>query len=299
MPHQYVIIAAASGWGAQLPACEEGPIALLESGVLERLASYLPLCQGKILYPTVSASGERAAPIRDRLGMIALLNKQLADALAGLNRGIFPIILGGDHSIAVGTWSGIAARQQFKKLGLIWIDAHMDAHTPETTPSGAWHGMPLAALLGYGADQFCHLKSANPILKPENVCLIGTRSYEEGEAALLHHLSVRIYTIQEVRERGLQVVLQEAIVRVASGTEGFGVSLDVDVLDPQEAPGVGSPERGGLAQEELLAALPLLSQDPRFIAFEMVEFNPQRDFQHKTLELCLGILEALFKKHVW
>ncbi len=291
----YQLIGAASGWGAQIRACEEGP-EILKTYLFNRLREEgFPISSWETLYPAKRAKEELILLV-DSLSLIHDFNARLADSVEKtLISQEFPIVIGGDHSVAVGTWNG--AYQFFKKqrslpLGLIWIDAHMDAHTLETTPSGAWHGMPLAGLLGYGVDAMAKLKEQEPILLPEHLCLIGTRSFEEGEAELLKRLKVRIYMVEEVRERGFASVLKEAIDYVSSRTKVFGVSLDLDAIDPQEAPGVGSPADGGIAAQDLLRALPLLEEQEAFKVFELVEYNPHRDRLCKTADLCFEILKA-------
>lgn len=289
---KHQIIGAASGWGAQKRACEEGPDALKAWGILAQFAKH------SILYPKTRYRKEHI-PLSDSLGLIAEFNVQLADQVTNaMQQGHFPVVIGGDHSVAVGTWNGVGSflsQQGKKSLGLIWIDAHMDAHTPETTLSGAWHGMPLAALLGRGAKELSELKRSQPVVLPQHVCLIGIRSFEDGEAKLLRDLNVRIYFMEEVQRRGLSPVLQEAIAHVTKDCIGYGVSLDIDVVDPKEAPGVGSPEPDGIGAEELLQSLALLANDERLKAFEMVEFNPFLDVDRKTCLLCQQILLTVLK----
>ena len=296
----YRLIGAASGWGAQVRECEEGPEVLKNAHLLEALKDRrIPVRGWEMLYPIKKAKNGFIS-LAQCLPLIHELNYSLANSVEkALSLHEFPIILGGDHSIAVGTWNG--AYQFFKKagdlpLGLIWIDAHMDAHTPETTPSGAWHGMPLAGLLGYGAPPFSALKEETPVLLPEHVCLIGSRSFEEGEAALLKRLNVRIYFDEEVKERGIESVLQEAIDYIKCRTKVFGVSLDLDVIDPQQAPGVGSPEPGGLDANEIISALQLLEKEEQFKVFELVEFNPRKAHYEKTAKICFEILQTIMKK---
>lgn len=292
----YQIIGAASGFGAQIRACEQGPDTLKASGCLDQLKEKGIPCVGwETLYPTVRAQ-DQELPLKDALPTICALNNLLADRVfQAMSQKHFPVVIGGDHSIAVGTWNGVSkflSQEDTKPLGLIWIDAHMDSHTPETTPSGAWHGMPLAALLGYGKTELAQLKQEKPILEPNHICLIGARSFEEGEIQLLKKLGVQIYFIDEVKKRGFDTVLKEAILIVSKDTFGYGVSLDIDVVDPSEAPGAGSLEPGGLSAKELLEGLTQLGRDPHFKAFELVEFNPERDSEGKTAALCLQILIA-------
>ena len=181
-------------------------------------------------------------------------------------------------------------------MGLIWIDAHMDSHTFETTPSGAPHGMPLAGLLGHGDPSLAKLKGKDPVLLPDNVCLVGPRSFEEGEAKLLKKLGVMIYFAEEVQKRGIGEVLKEAVQYVSRHTKVFGVSLDLDVICPEEAPGVGSPEKGGVHACDLKIALSSVKDHPHFKVFELVEYNPKRNHHKQTATLCFEILSKVLNK---
>ena len=236
---------------------------------------------------------EKYISLVDSLDIIADFNRRLSSCVATtIQEGYFLIVIGGDHGNAVGTWNGVAQSCSLP-FGLIWIDAHMDAHTLETTPSGAWHGMPLAHLMGYGVAQLSELHRKQPILQPAHLCLIGTRSFEEGEKELLERLNVKIYFIDEVKKRGVKAVLKEAIAYISTRVTSYGVSLDVDVIDPSEAPGTGCFEPNGLAARDLIDSLILLREDRRLKAFELVEYNPYRDLEQKTAVLCREILEAV------
>jgi arginase len=203
-------------------------------------------------------------------------------------------VLGGDHSCAIGTWSGVHEAISAKgDLGLIWVDAHMDSHTPETSPSGRVHGMPLAVLLGHGDTSLTSILNSSPKIKPENLCLIGIRSYEPGEAALLEKLKIRIYFMEEVRQRGFVAVLQEAVAHVKQHTHAYGLTIDLDSLDPHEAPGVDVPEENGIHVAELYQGLQSIIQDPQLIATEITEFDPTHDQEQKTEKIiacCLDII---------
>lgn len=293
----YRVLGACSCWGAQIRTCERGPEDLRDAHVFERLKKAgIPILDVHMLYSQKMAS-DGEIPLAEALPLIYEFNLRLAKLVSEtLKRNEFPVAVTGDHSSAVGTWNGIhnyLVKKTDLPLGLIWIDAHVDSHTPETTPSGAWHGMPLASLLGFGAKEMAQLLEKESVLKPENVVLVGVRSFEEGEMKLLKELRVKIYFIEEVRERGLHAVLHEAISRVTNGTCGFGVSLDLDVIDPKDAPGVGSPEEEGVRAEEFLKALPLLRKHPKLVGLEVVEYNPERDVDHKTRELVFQILKGI------
>jgi arginase len=292
------IIGAATGWGAQLRATERGPDALKEAGLFERLLEMGSTLKGwDTLYP-LKRFVEEDVPLSQALPLVHDFNLRLADLVTKtLEAGEFPLILGGDHSIAVGTWNGVYQHLQKKSkfpLGLIWIDAHMDAHTPETTPSGAWHGMPLAGLLGFGDPKMANLKGLGAVVQPENLCIIVARSFEEGEEALLKKLNVKVVYAPQVLERGFRSVLHEAIAHVTRNTACFGVSLDLDCVDPTEAPGVGSPETGGVKAAALLEGISHeLHHRKDLISMEVVEYNPERNHLGMTAELCFQIIKAI------
>ncbi len=292
MKRTFHIIGACSCWGAQVRACEKGPEELVQGRVFERLNKKgIAIDEVEMLYPDKQAR-EEEIPLSESLPLVRDFNLQLYQAVKkALDNQAFPIVLGGDHSIAIGTWNA------FKPpFGLIWIDAHMDAHTETTSPSGAYHGMPVAALLGRGLPEMAELIKKEPVLKPENLVYIGVRSFEEGEAALLKELGVKIYFMEEVKERGLKKILPEAIAHVTRHVSRYGVSLDLDAFDVSEAPGVGSPEEGGIGKKEFLPLLHLFGKDPRFMGFELVEYNPERDQNSKTQELAFEVLYEVMRE---
>lgn len=282
-----IVIGAASGAGAPDAATAEGPDALRHYRVFHDTPLQHVEWDAVLRVPceaqdtplhAVRALGERLAAEVERI----------------LQTGNFPLVVGGDHSCAIGTWSGVhRVLADRGPLGLIWIDAHMDSHTFATTPSGQIHGMPLAVLLGHGEAALTSIDGAEAKLLPEHVCLIGVRSYEAGEAALLHRLGVRVFEMDEVRRRGLATVFDEALAIVRQGTAGFGVSVDLDALDPEEEPGVGTPVPGGLRRAELAAVLSRLRGDPGFVAMEIVEYNPRRDRGHATADAAGALAGAI------
>lgn len=212
-----------------------------------------------------------------RLAACAGFDHALADYLAALAPEVVPLVLGGDHAIAVGTWRGLA-RRAARAPGLLWIDAHLDSHTPASTRSGNIHGMPLAALLGEGDAGLVAIPG--PPLDPARCCVIGAHAWEDEERALLERLQVRIFTRDEIRQRGLGAVFAEAlqIVRGSDTTaQAFGLSLDLDVLDPLQLPAVSCPEAGGLGIAELVAALQQLRCCDSLVGMEIVEYRPDLD----------------------
>jgi arginase len=281
------IIGAASGAGAPDPACSEGPAALRHLQVFHDTPLQHVEWEAILRVPR----GQQDTPLH----AVAALSTRLAEEVeAALQAGNFPLVVGGDHSCAIGTWSGVHHALAGKgPIGLIWIDAHMDSHTFATTPSGQLHGMPLACLLGYGETALTGINGQEAKLRPEHVCLIGVRSFEAGEAALLHRLGVRVFGMDEIQRRGLAEVFDEALAIVRHGTAGFGVSVDLDALDPEEEPGVGTPVAGGLRRAELAAALSHLRGDPAFVAMEIVEYNPRRDRDHVTADAAGALLGAI------
>jgi arginase len=282
-----IVIGAASGAGAPDPATAEGPDALRHYRVFHDTPLQHVEWDAILRVP-------REAQDTPLHAVAALGARLAAEVEAVLQAGNFPLVVGGDHSCAIGTWSGVhRALQRKGPLGLIWIDAHMDSHTFATTPSGQIHGMPLAALLGHGERALTAIEGAEAKLRPEHVCLIGVRSFETGEAALLQRLGVRVYDMDEVRRRGLADVFDEALAIVRHGTAGFGVSVDLDALDPEEEPGVTTPVPGGLRRAELVAALAHLRGDPAFVAMEIVEYNPRRDRGHATADAAGALVDAV------
>lgn len=284
MGRRFHILGACSGLGAQIQECAQGPEAIIDGKIFERLKKEgADFSEIELIYPRNEKT--------DLLSEIHTLNLDLSEKVqVALSEGAIPIVLGGDHSIAVGTWSSFDF-----PFGLIWIDAHLDAHTLETSPSKAYHGMPAAALLGYGEEKMKYLRKKKPVLLPEHIAYIGTRSFEKEEMDLLTGLGVQIYSMEEIKKKGLDQVFEEAVLHVTKTAAHFGISLDLDVFDPKEAPGVGSPEKGGIKQDEFFPPFSKWAQDQRLIGFEIVEYNPKRDVDQKTLHLVENILHEVMK----
>lgn len=284
MANQIELIGYACGIGAGIHGCSEGPAVLQSSPYLKELGNALHW--NTILTPEHTTEGVNA--LKD----VVSINTKLAETTAQLvAQNKFFITLGGDHTCAIGTWSGVATALKPLSLGLVWIDAHLDSHTDETTPSGNIHGMPLAALLGQGNAALTNLLSSNPKLLPQRVCIVGARSFEPEEQQLLEKLGVRIFYIEEIAQRGLDKVLQEAHSIVSDNSDFYGISLDLDAVDPEEAPGVGTPESHGLHETALLNGLQHFIQDPKLIGAEIVEFNPERDKNQSTEILIAKLLK--------
>ncbi len=281
------LLGAASAIGALDKGCRLGPDALRALDLTGTLRTRgIPALWDEIVRrPESDRSANDPRRLRD-------FCEDLASAVGTvIGRGLRPVVIGGDHSCAIATWSAVH-RVRPGPLGLVWIDAHMDSHTPETSPSGALHGMPLAVLLGYGARELIALDPAGPKLLPKHVCLVGVRSFEPAESALLERLGVRVFMMHEVRRRGLTACLTEAIAIARRGTVATGLSLDLDALDPVDAPGVGTPAERGIRARELIAALCGLAESMDPIAIEITELNPLRDPDGRTARLVAEILLA-------
>lgn len=284
--HRVRIIGAACGIGAQDRACEDGPVAFHRSQAWHEIAAHPLLDWGRTLFPP-------AADGLSEKARIAAFCHALADELAVcLHDGAFPVVIGGDHSVAIGTWSGVA-RSLGEPPGLLWIDAHLDSHTPETTYSGAVHGMPLACLLGRGDKRLLNIGLIGAQLNPRHTVVLGPRSYEPEELAFLERLGVRIIGAEVLAERGFVACLDEAMAIVAAAPAGFGVTLDLDAIDPALAPGVGSPEPGGLVDYDVRTALQWIAGMQGLRALEIVEYNPDRDRHGVTAALISDLIATV------
>ncbi len=289
--HTVHLVGSASGIAAADAGCWEGPLVLEKSAHLQKALSnhHISYSWDAMLEPN------RAEGAQSPLKVVTEHCQKLAAVTSKLvHEKAFFTVFGGDHSCAIGTWSGV--HHQLSKqgdFGLIWIDAHMDSHTPETSETGNIHGMPLACLLGYGHPELITILGSAPKIKPEHVCVIGARSYEPGEEALLKRLNIRTYFMDEVKQRGLDAIMTEAIDLVNKGTIGYGITIDIDGIDPNEAPGTGVSEPDGLSAKELCNALKHVSGDNRLIGSEIVEFDPHRDKNAKTEKIAAQLLVSI------
>lgn len=282
------LVGYASGVAGVCPTVAEGPRVMQQSVFLRDLN--LPLTWEAIITPSTSI-----VSVHDKVRDVC---QQLASTVSALlKKHACFTVLGGDHTAAIGTWSGVYDALHHKgELGLIWIDAHMDSHTPATSETGRLHGMPLACLLGQGDQAFTGILHAAPKFRPENVCLVGVRSFESGEAELLDKLGVKVYFMEEVRTRGIEIVLQEAVQHVGRHTMGYGISLDLDGIDPRDAPAVDVPEPDGIHAADLLKGLRQIVRDPRLLATEIVEFDPSHDINHQTEKLVAELLQIFLMR---
>jgi len=207
----------------------------------------------------------------------------------------FPLLLGGDHSISLGSVSGVA--HVYKNIGVIWVDAHADFNTDETTPSGNIHGMILAALAGIGESRLTHASGWAPKINKDTIVILGARDLDVQEQALLHTHTIHVFTMSDIDQRGMTDVMKQAIAIAGQNNNPIHVSLDLDSLDPREAPGVGTPVRGGLSYREAHLAMELVADSQRLVSMDVVEVNPILDSENTTAKLAVElILSALGKK---
>jgi arginase len=204
-------------------------------------------------------------------------------------------VFGGDHSSAMGTWSAVAhANRDRGDIGLLWIDAHMDCHTPDTSKTQNIHGMPLAHLLGEGNPELVNLFDDKPAVRPENVCLIGIRSYQPEEKAMLERLGVTVFYMDDIHQYGIKNILEKAYAIVHQSTCGVGISIDLDAIDPSDAPGVSCPAVRGISGSDLVSGLEHLVLNQNFLGLEIAEYNPIRDIDNKTTQLIMDLFSAVY-----
>jgi arginase len=220
--------------------------------------------------------------------------------LKTLEAGKVPLALGGDHSVAVGTIAGVAEfyRRQKQKIGLIWIDAHSDINTPESSPSGNVHGMPLAAIMGLWPSELANIYGFSPKIGPENCVLVGIRDVDAIEKENIRKAGVEVFTMRDIDERGMRAVMEEAVRMATRGTAGYHVSLDMDWVDPEDAPGVGTPVPGGATYREAHLAMEIMADDGHLLSFEIVEVNPVIDEHNRTAELAVELALSAFGKKI-
>jgi len=248
--------------------------------------------------PERVASGPRNARY---LPQIAHTCARIAENVeAALRRRQLPLVIGGDHSIAVGTLSGLSKHYRAKKqsVGLLWIDAHADMNTPRTSPSGNVHGMPLACIVGEGPRALTHIYGYSPKVDPKNVALVGIRDVDALEKPHVKSSGVRAFTMRDIDERGMRAVMAEALEIVSAGTVGFDVSLDMDSVDPENAPGVGTPVRGGLSYREAHLAMEMIGDSDRMLSLEVVEVNPIFDEANRTALLAVELIASAMGKRI-
>jgi arginase len=289
--------------GASRRGVDMGPSAVRVAGLEARLEAlgHQVTDGGNIrveIAETQAAGNENARFLKQ----IAETCTRTAEAVVKtLEEGLTPLLLGGDHSLAAGSVSGAAHfyRRQSQKIGVVWLDAHSDINTPESSPSGNVHGMPLAALLGLGPELLGNIFGYAPKIAAENTVLIGLRDIDAGERDNLRRAGVAaIYTMRDIDERGMRSVMEEALRVAGQGTAGYHVSLDMDWIDPEDAPGVGTPVRGGSTYREAHLAMEIIADHGRMLSLEIVEVNPVIDEHNRTADLAVELACSAFGKKI-
>jgi len=296
------IVGAPLDLGAGRRGVDMGPSAIRTAGLNARLAAlgYAVDDLGNVGVEQQESSKPGPASARF-LPAIAATCADLAVRVAkAAGQGKIPLVLGGDHSIAVGTFSGMAEawKKRGRRLGIIWVDAHTDMNTPGTSPSGNVHGMPLACLVGTGPKALTHLFGWAPKVSPGNVVLIGIRDVDLDERPLVRRSGVRVFTMRDIDERGMKAVMHEALAVAGDGTDGIHLSLDMDGVDPREAPGVGTPVRGGISYREAHLAMEIVCDSRLLKSMEVVEVNPILDEANRTALLAVELVMSAMGKRI-
>lgn len=241
-----------------------------------------------------------ASTLRYKPAILAACESVRREVARSLTDGRLPLILGGDHSIAIGSVAGSTGHfaRRGESIGLLWFDAHGDSNTPETTPSGNVHGMSLAVSLGWGDEDLVHLGGRAPKVSPEQTALIGVRDLDPGEREFLRRMGVTVFTIRDLDERGMRDVLVDALKVAGRGTAGIHLSFDLDVVDPEDAPGTGTPVMGGITYREAHLAMEMLGDETNVVAVDFVEVNPVLDSRNGTAILAVELAQSLFGKRI-
>lgn len=270
-----------------------GPSAIRYAGIVERLEQ-IDL-EIEDLGDIEIGSRERTSSESNlkNLKAVAEASEMLASRVDEVvKQGKFPLVLGGDHSIAIGTIAGLA--KNYSNMGVIWYDAHGDLNTGETSPSGNIHGMPLAVSLGLGDPALTSIGGTGTKLKPENIVIIGARSLDEGEKVLIKEKGIKVFTMHEIDRMGMTAVMEETVAYLKDRTDGVHLSLDLDGLDPHDAPGVGTPVMGGISYRESHLAMEMLEEADILTSAEFVEVNPILDERNKTASVAVALMGSLF-----
>lgn len=289
------IIGVPTDYGQTRRGVDMGPSAIRYAGVVERLEAI-----GHVVHDQgdIRVSQKLDGTIVDKqllnLEEVIDVSTSLANSVNGaIEQKKFPLVLGGDHSIAIGTLAGLG--EHYKNLGVIWFDAHADLNTPETTPSGNIHGMPLAVSIGLGHERLVNIRNNVPKIKPENVIIIGARSVDPGERELISQQGIKVYTMHEVDRLGMTRVMEDALAYLRErDVDGLHLSLDLDGLDPLCTPGVGTPVPGGITYRESHLAMEMLQESGMLTSAEFVEVNPILDEKNRTADVAVALMGSLF-----
>ena len=301
MPQKVRIIGVPMDLGQSRRGVDMGPSALRGAGLqssLKKLGLQVEdIGNLSVKQPEEMPVGEKRAKYLQEIAETCA--DVAAAAEKSLNEGFLPLVLGGDHSIAAGVAAGVANyfRRDKKQIGYLWLDAHGDMNTPETSPSGNVHGMPLAAIMGYGATELVDLLGFQPKAEPGNIVIVGARDLDAQERKIVKKSGVRVFTMRDIDERGLRDVMSEALKYAMDDTGGIAVSLDMDFVDPSDAPGVGTPVRGGVTYREAHLAMEMIADTESMVSMEVLEINPILDEHNRTALLGVElVLSALGQK---
>lgn len=301
-PSHIAIIGAPLDLGAGRRGVDMGPSAIRMANLNGRVASlgYVVEDLGNVEVAQAEAAAAGSSHAK-YLPQIAATCGHLATAVCqALSSHTLPLALGGDHSIAVGTVCGVSQvfRAREQKIGLIWLDAHADMNTPDTSPSGNVHGMPLACIVGMGPSELTHLCGYAPLVEARNTVIVGLRDVDQMEKPHVRDSGVRAFTMREIDERGLRAVMEEAMRMASDGTAGFHLSLDMDFVDPRDAPGVGTPVRGGVTYREAHLAMEMICDSGQMLSMEVVEVNPVIDEANRTGDLAVELVMSGLGKRI-
>jgi arginase len=292
------IIGVPMDLGQKRRGVDMGPTAMRIAGLVERLSDlgHEVVDFGNVPGPDRSTAKHGVESARYLDDILKMCNNIAEQVSLCVSERMMPLIIGGDQSVSIGTFGGLAPHGTDR--GIIWIDAHADFNTHETTPSGNVHGMALAAILGHGLPRLSHFRKISPKALERNTVLVGCRSIDEGEDELLSRSKITVYTMKEVDEMGIAEVMEQAIHIARRGTKDVHVSFDIDVLDPREAPGTGTPVPGGLTYREAHLAMEMLNDAGIVTSAELVEVNPILDYENRTAEIGVQLLESLMGKRI-
>jgi arginase len=301
-PKKIRVIGVPLDLGQSRRGVDMGPSAVRVAGLEARLEELGHVVEDagniSVAIPEQKKAGDPHAKYLKEITDTCTKNAELV--LKTLEAGKVPLVLGGDHSVGAGTVSGVAEfyRRQNQKIGLLWIDAHTDINTPESSPSGNVHGMPLAAIMGLGPAELSNIFNFSPKVAPENCVLIGVRDIDAIEKANVRRAGIEVFTMRDIDERGMRTVMEEALRAAGRGTAGYHVSLDMDWIDPEDAPGVGTPVRGGATYREAHLAMEIIADHGRTVSFEIVEVNPVIDEHNRTADLAVELALSAFGKKI-
>ncbi len=289
--------------GAGRRGVDMGPSALRIGGILEALETLghrvQEVARVEVVSQEFAVEGAANAKYLHEISEACRRTKGLVEGV--LKKGGFPLVLGGDHSLSIGSVAGVAGhfKKRSEPVGLIWLDAHADMNDADSTPSGNVHGMPLAVLLGRGLKELTDIGGKEePAIDPRHTSIVAARDIDPTEAELIKSSGVRVFTMSEIDERGMSACIEEAMARATDGTAGFHLSFDLDALDPQVAPGVGTPVKGGVSYREAHLVCEKAARTGRLLSMDVVELNPVLDSENRSALVAVGLIASALGKTI-